>query len=60
MILGWNLLARVFIYRKIKIINNNYSCDYFIYLILNYFLTMTDIVKIFFFLKSEYLFKHLF
>ena len=60
MILRWNLLARVFIYRKIKIINNNYSCDYFIYLILNYFLTMTDIVKIFFFLKSEYLFKHLF
>jgi len=48
MILRWNLLARVFIYRKIKIINNNYSCDYFIYLILNYFLTMTDIVKIFF------------
>ena len=60
MILRWNLLDRVFIYRKIKIINNNYSCDYFIYLILNYFLTMTDIVKIFFFLKSEYLFKHLF
>ena len=49
MILGWNnLLARVFIYREIKIINNNYSCDYFIYLILKYFLTMTDIIKIFF------------
>ena len=49
MILGWNnLLARVFIYKEIKIINNNYFCDYFIYLILKYFLTMTDIIKIFF------------
>ena len=27
MILRWNLLDRVFIYRKIKIINNNYSCE---------------------------------
>jgi len=27
MILRWNLLDRVFIYRKIKKINNNYYCE---------------------------------